>query len=160
MQWVPGIQLEWVHFENKNKNGIVGMNEKIQYWIDIAEYDFELWKMQRDCSKNRGVISMDKEKVIERVKQYSDLVRQNFSVKKIILYGSYNKGSARKDSDIDVAVVLSSIDEDFLMSESKLFRLRRNIDARIEPILLEEKNDKSGFLEEILKTGEIIYSAD
>jgi len=46
------------------------------------------------------------------------------------------------------------------MSESKLFRLRRNIDARIEPILLEEKNDKSGFLEEILKTGEIIYSAD
>src|SRR3990172_3096495 len=105
-----------------------------------------------------GIISMDKEKVIERVKQYSDLVRQNFRVKKIILYGSYAKGSAKKDSDIDV--VLSSIDEDFLMSESKLFRLRRNIDARIEPILLEEKNDKSGFLEEILKTGEIIYSAD
>ncbi len=101
-----------------------------------------------------------KEKVIERVKQYSDLVRQNFRVKKIILYGSYAKGSAKKDSDIDVAVVLSSIDEDFLISESKLFRLRRNIDARIEPILLEEKNDKSGFLEEILKTGEIIYSAD
>src|SRR3970282_636519 len=107
-----------------------------------------------------GLISMDKEKVIERVKQYSDLVRQNFRVKKIILYGSYVKGSAKKDSDIDVAVVLSSIDEDLLMSESKLFRLRRNIDARIEPILLEEKNDKSGFLEEILKTGEIIYSAD
>ena len=103
---------------------------------------------------------MDKETVIERVKQYSDLVRQSFRVKKIILYGSYAKGSAKKDSDIDVAVVLSSIDEDFLMSESKLFRLRRNIDTRIEPILLEEKNDKSGFLEEILKTGQIIYSAD
>lgn len=103
---------------------------------------------------------MDKEKVIERVKQYSDLVRQNFRVKKIILYGSYAKGSARKDSDIDVAVILSSIDEDFLKSESKLFRLKRSIDARIEPILLEENNDKSGFLEEILKTGEIIYSAD
>jgi hypothetical protein len=38
--------------------------------------------------------------------------------------------------------------------------LRREIDARIEPVLLEEINDKSGFLEEILKTGEIIYSAD
>ena len=73
---------------------------------------------------------MDKEKVIERVKQYSDLVRQNFRVKKIILYGSYAKGSAKKDSDIDVAVVLSSIDEDFLISESKLFRLRRNIKNR------------------------------
>jgi len=52
---------------------------------------------------------MDKETVIERVKQYSDLVRQNFRVKKIILYGSYAKGSAKKDSDIDVAVVLSSV---------------------------------------------------
>lgn len=52
--------------------------------------------------------------------------KTKFSCKKIILYGSYAKGSAEKDSDIDVAVVLSSVDEDFLISESKLFRLRRN----------------------------------
>lgn len=50
-------------------------------------------------------------------------------------------------------------DEDFLMCEARLVRLRREIDARIEPVLLEESNDKSGFLDEILKTGEIIYSA-
>ena len=43
-------------------------------------------------------------------------------------------------------------------SESKLFCLRRNIDARIETILLEEGNDKRGFLVEILKTGEIIIT--
>ncbi|NVM21935.1 MAG: nucleotidyltransferase domain-containing protein [Desulfobacterales bacterium] len=85
---------------------------------------------------------------------------ENFNVKKIILYGSYSRDAARKDSDIDVAVVLDSVDEDFLMVEAKLFRLRREIDARIEPVLLEESNDKSGFLEEILKTGEIIYSAE
>ena len=103
---------------------------------------------------------MDKENVIKRLNQYSDLVREVLRVKKIILFGSYAKGTAREDSDIDVAVVLSSIDEDVLLLESKLFRLRRNIDARIEPVLLEEKNDKSGFLEEILKNGEIIYSAD
>ena len=48
----------------------------------------------------------------------------------------------------------------FLMAEAKLFRLRREIDTRIEPVLLEESNDKSGFLEEILKTGEVIYNAD
>jgi hypothetical protein len=46
------------------------------------------------------------------------------------------------------------------MYEARLFRLRREIDARIEPVLLEESNDKSGFLEEILKTGEIIYSVE
>ena len=103
---------------------------------------------------------MDKTTAIRYVKQYADVVRQNFKVKKVILYGSYSRGSARKDSDIDVAVVLSRIDEDFLMAEAKLFRLRREIDTRIEPVLLEESNDKSGFLEEILKTGEVIYNAD
>lgn len=46
------------------------------------------------------------------------------------------------------------------MAGAKLFRLRREIDTRIEPALLEESNDKSGFLEEILKTGKVIYNAD
>ena len=86
--------------------------------------------------------------------------KAKFSGKKIILYGSYAKGSASKHSDIDVAVVLDSNEEDLLTSEAKLFKLRRDIDVRIEPVLLDEKNDKSGFLEEITKTGEIIYSAD
>ena len=103
---------------------------------------------------------MDKKTVIKRVKKYADTVKKNFPVKKIILYGSYAKGTHREDSDIDVAVILESVDDDFLKSETKLFRLKRDIDPRIEPILLEEKNDKSGFLEEILKIGEIIYSAD
>lgn len=103
---------------------------------------------------------MDKTTAIRRVKQYAEIVRQNFNVKKIILYGSYSRDAAQKDSDIDVAVVLDRVDDDFLVSEAKLFRLRREIDARIEPVLLEESNDKSGFLEEILKTGEIIYSSD
>jgi predicted nucleotidyltransferase len=102
---------------------------------------------------------MDKATAIKRVRQYAEIVKKHFDVEKIILYGSYSRDAAQKDSDIDVAVVLDHVDEDFLATEAKLFRLRREIDARIEPLLLEESNDKSGFLEEILKTGEIIYSA-
>ena len=103
---------------------------------------------------------MDKRTVIKSVKKYADTVKKFFPVKKIILYGSYANGTPREDSDIDVAVILESVDDDFLKSETKLFRLKRDIDPRIEPILIEEKNDKSGFLEEILKIGKIIYSAD
>jgi predicted nucleotidyltransferase len=103
---------------------------------------------------------MDKETAIDRVKQYSDLIRLNFNVRKVVLYGSYAKGTAKEDcSDIDVAIVLDKLDDDILAAEARLFRLRRNIDLRIEPILLEEK-DQTGFLDEILKTGQIIYSAD
>ena len=76
------------------------------------------------------------------MKQYADLVRQNFNVRKIILYGSYSRDAARKDSDIDVAVVLDSVNEDFLMCEARLFRLRRKINARIEPVLTDKPMGK------------------
>ncbi len=50
------------------------------------------------------------------------------------------------------------MEQDFLNTEIKLYRLRRDLDDRIEPILINEKNDKSGFLEELLKTGTVVYS--
>ena len=103
---------------------------------------------------------MDKETAIDRVRQYASVVTQNFPVKKVILYGSHATGKARGNSDIDVAVVVRRIEGDLLLSEKKLFRLRRDIEPMIEPVLLEEDNDPSGFLAEILKTGEVIYSVD
>ena len=103
---------------------------------------------------------MDKKHAIELVKNYAEVVKQNFPVKEIILYGSYAKETAREDSDIDVAVILNSVEDDYLMSGARLFRLSRDIDLRIEPVLLEHGNELSGFLEEISKTGEVIYRSD
>ena len=42
------------------------------------------------------------------------------------------------------------------MYEAKLFRLGREIDARMEPVLLEGSNDKSGFLEDIKSRGDYL----
>ena len=46
-------------------------------------------------------------------------------VNKIILYGSYARGDFRKDSDIDVAVVVprSSISDDILKDMARLYTL-------------------------------------
>jgi len=101
---------------------------------------------------------MDKSQVIKKVVKYSELVREQFKPKpqKIILYGSYAKGNWSKESDIDIAVVVDAIDGDFLEAASMLYRLRRDVDDRIEPVLLEQKEDPSGFLNEILKHGEVI----
>ena len=114
--------------------------------------------MQRYFKKDKGVIPMDKDEVIKKLKKYTDLLRNRISPRKIILYGSYAKGNWQEESDIDVAVVLDKIEEDFLTLEAFLYKMRREVDDRIEPILLEESEDKSGFLESILKYGEIIYS--
>ena len=103
---------------------------------------------------------MDKAEAIRFVKQYTNVLKKHFDIKKVVLYGSYAYNTARLDSDIDVAVIFDRVEGDFLMTEAKLYRLRRDIDARIEPVLIEESNDKSGFMEDILKTGEIIYTSE
>ncbi|MCK4798771.1 MAG: nucleotidyltransferase domain-containing protein [Spirochaetes bacterium] len=100
---------------------------------------------------------MDKKKVIEKLKEYVNLINSKFVLNMVILYGSYAKGNWKEESDIDIAVVVDKIKGDFLTLEATLYKLRRKIDDRIEPILLEKNEDKSGFLEDILKYGEIIY---
>lgn len=102
---------------------------------------------------------MDKRTVLAKVRAYADvLLRQNVPFSKVVLFGSYAAGSARDDSDIDVAVVIPKISEGWLELSAKLFRLTRDVDLRIEPVALEENGDKSGFLEHIMATGEVVYS--
>lgn len=103
---------------------------------------------------------MDKEKVRRLVEEYAKLVVSNMVVNKIILYGSYARGDFRKDSDIDVAVVVprSSISDDILIDMAKLFKFRRSISNDIEPVLLIDEDDPSGFLESISQYGEVVYS--
>jgi len=100
---------------------------------------------------------MDKSQVLEKAIAYANLVGAKIKPQKIVLYGSYANGNWGKESDIDIAVIVNSIEDDFLETGAMLYKLRRNIDDRIEPVLLEEKHDKSGFLDEILKYGQILY---
>lgn len=106
---------------------------------------------------NGRTISMDKSAVIKIAEAYAKLVLQNMKPIEIILYGSYAKGTAREDSDIDIAVVVSKILYDYLDEATLLYRLREDVDDRIEPQLIVESHDYSGFLEEVRKTGHRIF---
>lgn len=103
---------------------------------------------------------MDKEKVRRLVEEYAKLVISNMIVNKIILYGSYARGDFRKNSDIDVAVIVprSSISDDILNDMAELYKLTVGISTDIEPVLIIDEDDPSGFLESISEYGEIIYS--
>jgi predicted nucleotidyltransferase len=101
---------------------------------------------------------MDKSTVIKIAKDYVNLVLKNMKPKEIILYGSYAKGTAREDSDIDIAVIVSKVINDYLDEAAMLYMLRVEIDSRIEPILLEDIYDRSGFLDDVRKTGYTLYS--
>lgn len=96
---------------------------------------------------------MDIRKIKKIAVQYSKLVDEHYETEKIILFGSYAKGNARPESDIDIAVVMNYPESDWLKISSSLHRLKTTIDMRIEPILLSPDQDVSGFLEEIDKHG-------
>ncbi|MCD4744933.1 MAG: nucleotidyltransferase domain-containing protein [Bacteroidales bacterium] len=96
---------------------------------------------------------MDKTEAINKIRQYRFLLKNYFDVDKIYLFGSYANETNREDSDIDVAIVVNSIKGDYFSTTPLIWKLRRQIDDRIEPILIEKNNDSSGFLEEIQKNG-------
>jgi predicted nucleotidyltransferase len=71
----------------------------------------------------------------------------------MFLYGSYASGNPKKYSDIDVAFVVKELNDDFFSYAPLLWKLRIDIDPRIEPVMFIEGKDPSGFLGEIIRTG-------
>ena len=101
---------------------------------------------------------MDKAEVISKIRLYKQLLQEKFDctavcIDQVFLFGSYAQGTARDDSDIDVAIVVDEISGDYFSLTPLLWKLRRKIDERIEPLLFEKGKDESGFLQEIMKTG-------
>ncbi len=99
---------------------------------------------------------MDKSEVIKKLKKYKELISNQIAVEELILFGSYANGTNREDSDIDVAIIVDKLEGDYFSTRPILWKIRREIDDRIEPLVFEKRHDESGFLQEIQKTGIVI----
>jgi predicted nucleotidyltransferase len=103
---------------------------------------------------------MDKrEDIIGKVKDYHSLVRQSgfpMPIEAVYLFGSYAKGTANKDSDIDVALVVNHFKGDYFDVIPPIWLLREGIDFRIEPHVIARDTDYAGFIDEIQRTGILI----
>jgi predicted nucleotidyltransferase len=100
---------------------------------------------------------LDKREAREIAIKYTDRVRQVYKPKQVIIFGSFVNGNPHPDSDIDVAVVFDSVEGDWLETWGRLIGLREGISYDIEAHMLDETCNRSGFLDHIRKTGEIIY---
>ena len=101
---------------------------------------------------------MVKKHILNKLKRFRQLLeKEGISVEKLILYGSHARGTARRDSDIDVCVVSKNFGKDIIEERCYLFHQAPKIDARIEPIAFSlhdyETNRLSPILHEIQKTG-------
>ena len=98
---------------------------------------------------------MDKGQAIALARRYKELVAEKLPVKALYLYGSYSRGDFREDSDIDIAVIVERLADDYFEDTPILWKLRRKISNLIEPVLLIEDNNNPLYCD-IMKTGTLI----
>ncbi|MFC1496735.1 nucleotidyltransferase domain-containing protein [Candidatus Margulisiibacteriota bacterium] len=71
----------------------------------------------------------------EKLSNFINKVKKNkIKVIKAYLYGSYAKGKAREDSDIDVAIISPDFSGNRFIDSLTIIPFRRKIDSRIEPV--------------------------
>lgn len=98
---------------------------------------------------------MDKEQAIKLAQRYKEAVAERLPLKALYLYGSYSKGNHTADSDIDIAVVLECLSDDYFEDTPLLWKLKRSTNNLIEPVLLTEDMNNPLYAD-ILKTGILI----
>lgn len=87
------------------------------------------------------------------------LEKKGIPVERLIIFGSYAKGTARPGSDIDICVVSPKFGKDSIEELQFLLKQRRKVDSRIEPIpisSLEYRETSSPLIFEIKKFGKEI----
>jgi predicted nucleotidyltransferase len=68
------------------------------------------------------------------------LEKANIPIRKIVLFGSYARGTERKDSDIDLGIVSEKFGQDEMEESSRINFFKWKLDNRIEahPISLKD----------------------
>jgi len=103
---------------------------------------------------------LDKTTVRDIAAKYAEEVRKILNPNAILIFGSYVTGSPHQYSDIDIAIVCNNFEGNWYETTVALCRLSREISFDIEPHLLDENHDRSGFVKHIIETGEYIYKAE
>ncbi len=97
---------------------------------------------------------MDKRAALKIARKFISTLPTRYTPKKAYLFGSYARGSAKEESDIDVAIVLNGFKDSFDTSLD-LLKIGFKTDVRIEPHPITKKDFEEGnsLAEEIKKYG-------
>ena len=97
---------------------------------------------------------LTKQEALGLVRRYKQVIAPRFNNDlKVMMFGSYAKGSAHPWSDIDVAVIVPKIDNDKWLDTSVAIGMDGdNVSLLIEPVLM-ENNEDSTLYREVMHTG-------
>lgn len=92
---------------------------------------------------------------IDNINKFIEKIKEEYNVIAVILFGSYAKGTANENSDIDIAVISDDFD-DIYDCMAELMGMTWDIDTRIEPHPIKKEdfdNVATPFIQEIIDTG-------
>ena len=101
----------------------------------------------------------DKQLIYQKIREYIKILKKNhIPIWRVYIYGSYTKGTYKKDSDIDLAIFWDKDDIDGFEEDVQLLKLGRNIDLLIEPhsFARSDFDETNPYIKEIIETGDRI----
>ena len=98
--------------------------------------------------------TLTRDEALDAVRRYKRVIRHRYHTEpKVIMYGSYAKGYANPDSDIDVAVIVPEPEiTDHWEQSADLWGDVLKVSTLIEPVLMED-NEDSMLYREVMRTG-------
>lgn len=96
---------------------------------------------------------MDTQEALALARDYVYRVKQILDYDSAYLFGSYAAGHQDQNSDVDIGIIVSETDENYLDLMKNLYRIRRELDVRIEPHLYIQGHDPLDFAECVVKSG-------
>ncbi|MCE9645778.1 MAG: nucleotidyltransferase domain-containing protein [Chloroflexi bacterium] len=112
-----------------------------------------------------NVPTIDKRKRIpqEAIDQVVEQIVEKFKPQKIILFGSYARGNARPESDVDMLVVmdtsLKEVQQAIQICQKIEYRFGLDLIVHTPKHLAERVKMGDWFLRDVLKEGRIVYEA-
>ncbi len=124
--------------------------------------DRRLLLIFRIFAPTQTTATMDKRQTLTRnealalVRKYKEVIKSRFTTEpKVIMFGSYSKGYANPDSDIDVAVIVPTYGNNKFEMSKVLWRDVRNVSFLIEPVLMAE-DCWCPLYDDVIKTGILV----
>ncbi len=97
--------------------------------------------------------TLTRDEALELVRRYKQVISARFDVEpKVMMFGSYSKGCANPDSDIDVAVIVPTYGGSKFELSKKLWHDVREVSFLIEPVLMAEDR-QSPLYHDVMRTG-------
>ena len=97
--------------------------------------------------------TLSSDEALELVRRYKQVITPRFDIEpKVMMFGSYSKGYANPDSDIDVAIIVPTYGDQKFEISKKLWRDVDQVSFLIEPVLMAE-DCWSPLYDDVMRTG-------